>query len=151
MEKLKRNTLKKLLVLLVSSIAKVSYSNGNPYRDRFQSYRQTFRIEPNPIETERIINNILGGKKITKNLVDLQVPDTVEDGNVVPLTFKINCSMKKDDYPKKVHVLALENPSRGHGGVLSGIILEESGTGRNLAILEESGALKASSASLTAN
>ena len=110
MEKLKRNTLKKLLVLLVSSIAKVSYSNGNPYRDRFQSYRQTFRIEPNPIETERIINNIIGEKKITKNLVDLQVPDTVEDGNVVPLTFKVNCSMKKDDYPKKVHVLALENP-----------------------------------------
>ena len=103
MEKLKRNTLKKLLVLLVSFIAKVSYSNGNPYRDRFQSYRQTFRIEPNPIETERIINNIIGEKKITKNLVDLQVPDTVEDGNVVPLTFKINCSMKKDDYPKKVH------------------------------------------------
>ena len=96
MEKLKRNTLKKLLVLLVSSIAKVSYSNGNPYRDRFQSYRQTFRIEPNPIETERIINNIIGEKKITKNLVDLQVPDTVEDGNVVPLTFKINCSMKKE-------------------------------------------------------
>jgi len=63
MEKLKRNTLKKLLVLLVSSIVKVSYSNGNPYRDRFQSYRQTFRIEPNPIETERIINNIIGEKK----------------------------------------------------------------------------------------
>ena len=109
-EKLKRNTLKTLLFLLVSSIAKVSLSNGNPYRDRFQSYRQTFRIEPNPIETERIINNIIGEKKITENLVDLQVPDTVEDGNVVPLTFKINCSMKKDDYPKKVHVLALENP-----------------------------------------
>ena len=64
MEKLKRNTLKTLFALLVSSMAKVSYSNGNPYRDRFQSYRQTFRIEPNPIETERIINNILGGKKI---------------------------------------------------------------------------------------
>ena len=57
-----------------------------------------------------VLYNIIGEKKITKNLVDLQVPDTVEDGNVVPLTFKINCSMKKDDYPKKVHVLALENP-----------------------------------------
>ena len=63
MEKLKRNTLKTLLFLLVSSIAKVSLSNGNPYRVRFQSYRQTFRIEPNPIETERIINNIIGEKK----------------------------------------------------------------------------------------
>ena len=63
MEKLKRNTLKKMLVFFLSSIAKVSYSNGNPYRDRFQSYRQTFRIEPNPEETERIINNIIGEKK----------------------------------------------------------------------------------------
>ena len=58
MEKLKRNTLKKLLVLLVSSIVKVSYSNGNPYRDRFQSYRQTFRVEPDKKEAERIIKSI---------------------------------------------------------------------------------------------
>ena len=33
-----------------------------PYRDRFQSYRQTFRIEPNPLETKRIIDNIIGEK-----------------------------------------------------------------------------------------
>ena len=110
MEKFKRNTLKTLLALIVSVLSKKSLANGNPYRDRFQSYRQTFRIEPNPEETQRIIKNIIGKKKILDDLVDLQVPDTVEDGNVVPLTFKINCTMLKDDYPKKVHVLALENP-----------------------------------------
>ena len=108
------NAKRKTLIFIFSAIStlfsKKILANGNPYRDRFQSYRQTFRIEPNPIETERIINNIIGEKKITKNLVDLQVPDTVEDGNVVPVTFKINCSMKIDDYPKKVHILALENP-----------------------------------------
>ena len=110
MEKFKRNTLKTLLALIASIASNKSFSNGNPYRDRFQSYRQTFRIEPNPEETERIIKNIIGKKKILEDLVDLKVPDTVEDGNVVPLTFKVNCSMKKDDYPRKVHVLALENP-----------------------------------------
>lgn len=106
----KRNFLKSLFAVIISLIAKEVLSNGNPYRDRFQSYRQTFRIEPNKEETERIIKNIIGKKKVLNDLVELQVPATVEDGNVVPITFKINCSMKKDDYPSKVHVLALENP-----------------------------------------
>ena len=48
--------------------------------------------------------------KALGDLVFLEVPDTVEDGNVVPVSFKINCSMQKNDYPKKVHVLGLENP-----------------------------------------
>ena len=81
--------------------------NINSYEDLHK-----WSIEKKEIFWDKIwqFTNIIGEKKITKNLVDLQVPDTVEDGNVVPLTFKINCSMKKDDYPKKVHVLALENP-----------------------------------------
>ena len=52
----------------------------------------SFRIEPNKEETERIIKNIIGGRTLSKELVLLEVPDTAEDGNVVPVTFKINCS-----------------------------------------------------------
>ena len=40
----------------------------------------------------------------------MEIPDTVEDGNVVPVTFKVKCTMKENDYPKKVHILALDNP-----------------------------------------
>ena len=86
------------------------FSNGKPYRDRFQSYRQTFRIEPNLAEAERIIKNIIRNRPVVPNLIDLLVPDIAEDGNVVPITFLINCKMENKDYPKKVHVLALENP-----------------------------------------
>ena len=57
MENSKRKILKNLFLLILCVISKKSFSNGNPYRDRFQSYRQTFRIEPNKEETERIINN----------------------------------------------------------------------------------------------
>ena len=110
MEKYKRNTLKTLVALVVSVLSNKSFSNGNPYRDRFQSYRQTFRIEPNKEETEKIIKNIIRERTISKGLVLLDVPDTAEDGNVVPVHFKINCSMKGNDFPKKVHVLGLENP-----------------------------------------
>jgi len=110
MKKTKRKILKSILAISFTVLVKNILSNGSPYRDRFQSYRQTFRIEPNKEETERIIKNIIGKSEVLNSLIELQVPDTVEDGNVVPVTFKINCSMKKNDYPSKVHILALDNP-----------------------------------------
>ena len=87
-----------------------SSADGRPFRDRFQSFRQTFRVEPDPKEAERIIKNIIQKKKIVSNLINLDAPDIAEDGNVVPVTFSINCKMDKQDYPRRVHVLGLENP-----------------------------------------
>ena len=87
-----------------------TFADGNPFRDRFQSYRQTFRIEPDKEEAERIVKSIIKGRDIVPNLINLNVPDIAEDGNVVPINFSINCSMKNNDFPKKVHVLGLENP-----------------------------------------
>tara|TARA_Y100000992_G_scaffold269939_1_gene209986 strand:- start:10 stop:510 length:501 start_codon:yes stop_codon:yes gene_type:complete len=110
MKNSKRNTIKTILSATLFFLTGRILSDGNPYRDRFQSYRQTFRIEPNEKETEKIINNIVKKRTPSGDLVFLEVPDTVEDGNVVPVSFKINCSMQKNDYPKKVHVLGLENP-----------------------------------------
>ena len=87
-----------------------SFADGRPFRDRFQSYRQTFRVEPDKEEAERIVKNIIKGRKIVPYLVDLDIPDIAEDGNVVPVSFSINCDMSASDYPKRVHVLGLENP-----------------------------------------
>ena len=87
-----------------------AFADGRPFRDRFQSYRQTFRVEPDKEEAERIVKNIIKGRKIVPNLVDLDIPDIAEDGNVVPVSFSINCDMSSKDYPKRVHVLGLENP-----------------------------------------
>ena len=56
----KRNFLKTIIALSIAGLSKNTFPNGNPYRDRFQSYRQTFRIQPNKEETERIIKNIIG-------------------------------------------------------------------------------------------
>ena len=106
----KRNIIKLFCMAIPLLLTRKVCADGNPYRDRFQSYRQTFRIEPNKEETEKIIKNIIRERTISKGLVLLDVPDTAEDGNVVPVHFKINCSMKSNDYPKKVHVLGLENP-----------------------------------------
>ena len=87
-----------------------TFADGNPFRDRFQSYRQTFRVEPDKKEAERIVKSIIKGRNIVPDIIKLDVPDIAEDGNVVPVTFSIKCKMTKQDYPKRVHVLGLENP-----------------------------------------
>ena len=108
----KRKFLVSFLAALLSFLGSIKfvYSKGSPYRDRFQSYRQTFRVEPDLEEAKRTINNIIEGRKLDDNLLTISVPDIAEDGNVVPVSFIINCSMKNKDYPEKVHVLAMENP-----------------------------------------
>ena len=83
---------------------------GSPFRDRFQSYRQTFRIEPDPEEAKRILRNIIKGREIRDDLISLKAPDIAENGNTVPISFLVNCSMQNNDYPKVVHVLVLDNP-----------------------------------------
>ena len=73
-----------------------------------------------PIESElfenqkkanEIVDNILQGRPIRTDLVEATVPDIAEDGGAVPISFKINCSMEKQDYPKTVHVVGMVNPT----------------------------------------
>ena len=44
------------------------------------------------------------------NLIDLKAPDIAENGNTVPISFSVKCSMKGNDFPKTVHILVLDNP-----------------------------------------
>ena len=83
---------------------------GSPFRDRFQTYRQTFRIEPDLEEAKRIVRNIIKGRELREDLILLNAPDIAENGNTVPINFSVNCSMINDDYPEVVHILVLDNP-----------------------------------------
>ena len=95
---------------LVSPSVSADDAAGNPFRDRFQSFRQTFRVEPDPEEANRILRNILRGRTPQSGLVELTAPDIAENGNVVPITFRVHCSMSDNDRPEIVHVLAMGNP-----------------------------------------
>ena len=83
---------------------------GNPFRDRFQSFRRTFRVEPDREEAERIVRHIIRNREPRTDLIDLDVPDIAENGSAVPVVIQINCAMTEHDYPPLVHLLALENP-----------------------------------------
>lgn len=95
---------------LAGSRALAQDSAGNPFRDRFQSFRQTFRVEPDLEEAKRILRNLVRDREPVPGLVDFTAPDIAENGNVVPITFRVNCSMTGDDRPAVVHVLAMGNP-----------------------------------------
>ncbi len=84
--------------------------SGNPFRDRFQSFRQTFRVEPDRAEAERIVDNIIAGRPLRPDLVTVLAPEVAENGAAVPITIKVDCAMTEEDYPLVVHLLALENP-----------------------------------------
>lgn len=98
------------IVLTCSKLANAEFKAGQPFRDRFQTYRQTFRIEPDPEEAKRIVKNIIKGRELRDNLINLKAPDIAENGNTVPISFSVKCSMKDNDFPKTVHILVLDNP-----------------------------------------
>jgi len=104
------NFLSGLLIAVCSKNAVAEFKAGQPFRDRFQTYRQTFRIEPDPEEAKRIVKNIIKGREIRNNLINLKAPDIAENGNTVPISFSVNCSMENNDFPRIVHILVLDNP-----------------------------------------
>ena len=62
------------------------------------------------LKKQKNLSKALIDRKVVPNLIELMFHDIAEDGNVVPIRFSINCSMSNKDYPKRVHVLGLENP-----------------------------------------
>ena len=65
-------------IALCSKSAIAEFKAGQPFRDRFQTYRQTFRIEPDPEEAQRIVKNIIKGREIRDNLINLK--PALQDG-----------------------------------------------------------------------
>ena len=49
-----------LLINIKKSQAENFDYQGNPFRDRFQSFRQTFRVEADRAEAERIVTHYQG-------------------------------------------------------------------------------------------
>lgn len=61
-------------------------------------------------DQQEIINKFTGGKSATEGRVTLELPQIAENGNTVPLSVSVESPMTKDDYVKRVIVLADANP-----------------------------------------
>lgn len=62
---------------------------------------------------QEIINKFTGGKAAKEGRVKLELPQIAENGNTVPLTVSVESPMTKDDYVKRVVVVADANPRAG--------------------------------------
>jgi len=62
-------------------------------------------------KAEEILANVIQGRSLREGLIEATTPDIAEDGGAVPISFRVNCSMTNDDYPKTVHVIGMVNPT----------------------------------------
>ncbi len=67
-------------------------------------------LAENRAKAERILADVLKDRPPREGLIEATAPDLAEDGSVVPVSFKVNCSMTGDDYPRTVHVIGMVNP-----------------------------------------
>jgi len=54
---------------------------------------------------------IYGGKTVKEGGIKLDVPEIAENGNTVPVGFSVDSPMTKDNYVKKVYIIADGNPT----------------------------------------
>jgi sulfur-oxidizing protein SoxY len=67
-------------------------------------------LAANRVKAESILAGIIAARPLRQGLISGTVPDIAEDGNAVPVSFKVACSMTGDDYPASVHIIAMVNP-----------------------------------------
>ena len=72
---------------------------------------QNSELLENQKKANQLVDKIVQGRTIRGDLIEATVPDIAEDGGAVPVSFKINCSMEDEDYPKTVHVIGMVNPT----------------------------------------
>jgi sulfur-oxidizing protein SoxY len=97
-----------VLGLVAAGVSMPAWANS--FRNRLSLFRQTFPVTPDPAEAERMVRTVLRGRTPVPKLIDLTAPDIAENGNVVPFSLRVNCSMTGKDYPEVVHVFTLHNP-----------------------------------------
>lgn len=59
---------------------------------------------------EAAIREVVGGRSIREGRVSLDLPRIADNGNVVPLTVKVDSPMTADDHVRAIHVFSEENP-----------------------------------------
>ena len=67
-------------------------------------------VNADPKEMQDAIHKVVGGARINKGRVTLELPQLVENGNTVSLAVKVDSPMTQTDYVKAIHVFTEKNP-----------------------------------------
>lgn len=63
--------------------------------------------------SQQIIEEFTGGKAASEGKISLDLPEIAENGNTVPISLTVDSPMTKDNYVKRVVVVADGNPRGG--------------------------------------
>ena len=63
-----------------------------------------------PATMAAAMRDVVGERPIREGRVVLELPRIADNGNVVPLTVKVDSPMTVDDHVRAIHVFAEENP-----------------------------------------
>src|SRR5712671_944069 len=63
-----------------------------------------------PAEMQDAIRKVVGGARINKGKVTLELPQLVENGNTVSMSVKVDSPMTQADHVKAIHVFTEKNP-----------------------------------------
>lgn len=61
-------------------------------------------------DAQALVDKFTGGKTPAEGKITLDLPEIAENGNTVPLSVSVESPMTKDDYVKRVMILAEGNP-----------------------------------------
>lgn len=68
------------------------------------------RAQGNPVPWQEVLTNIVGGAKPLEGKVTIEIPEIVENGNVVPISVSVVSPMADTDYVKTIHIITTGNP-----------------------------------------
>lgn len=63
-----------------------------------------------PEDARALVEKFTGGEKPAEGKITLDLPEIAENGNTVPLSVSVESPMTKDNYVKRVMILAEGNP-----------------------------------------
>jgi sulfur-oxidizing protein SoxY len=72
--------------------------------------RQVSAQAVEPGAHQKLLDQLVGGKKATAGKIKIRMPEIAENGNTVPMTVTVDSPMQAGNYVKAVHVVTDNNP-----------------------------------------
>jgi sulfur-oxidizing protein SoxY len=70
----------------------------------------TATAQDRPATLEDLLKKITRGAKPSEGKLSIELPETAENGNIVPFTLSVDSPMTDQDYVKAIHLFATGNP-----------------------------------------
>lgn len=68
------------------------------------------RAQDHPSPWQEVLSKIVGGAQPLEGNVTIEIPEIVENGNIVPISVSVVSPMTDTDYVKAIHIISTGNP-----------------------------------------